>query len=252
MISNLALALTLAAVNAAHAGVYIETAERDKDKVVGTQKTWVQGGKMRVESAKSISIWKDDAFTILDPRKKTYTVMDRAAMKAMGERMNGAMAQLANMPPEQRAMVERMMGGGGPGQKPALKIEVVDTRRSETVDGRSCRLWDMKVNGAMKQRSCAVGYALLPGHEDLQALFRQMASFMEEMRKAMPQMEMELDTSDTARMNGYPVLTRDYANGKPNGKERRLVAWREEAVAAAKFDVPAGYKKREMAEARGR
>ncbi len=247
------LVLSLALAGVANAGVYVETAEREAKggKVTAMQRMWLQGGVLRMETGGTITLWKGDAFTMIDPREKTYTVMDRATLKQLGAQLGGAMAemdaQLANMSPEQRAMVERMMGGNMPGKNAAMKIEAVDTGRAEVVDGRSCRLWDVKRNGAMHQRHCVVAYGTLPGKEDFQSLFKKMAALAEDMREAMPQVDLEMDSAELAKLNGYPVLTRDYKNGKPSGAERRMTVWREEAVAAEKFQVPAGYEKREFA-----
>ncbi len=242
---------SLALSSAASAGMYVENVEKEikSGKITDTQRMWIQGDNLRVESGGSISLLKGETLTIIDPDDKTYWVMDRAAMQAMAARLGGAMAQmesqLAGLPPEQRAMAETMMGSNLPGKKPALKVEAVDLGRTESVGGRSCRLWDLKINGAVRQRHCVVPYAALPGKEDFQALMKKLAAFMEQMREAMPQMEVEMDDAAMEKLNGYPVLTRDFANGKPAGTERRMTEWREEPVPAAQFAVPAGYKLRD-------
>ena len=60
-------------------------------------------------------IFRDDLFLMINHDDKTYTVIDEATLEQIGSRMSAAMtkmeAQLAQMPPEQRAMMEKMMQG---------------------------------------------------------------------------------------------------------------------------------------------
>jgi len=243
--------IALAGATASHAGVYIESIERDtaSGKTGETHRFWAQGGNARVEAGARFTLMKGDAVYVIDTKKKSYFLLDRAAMKrlagqmgALREQMN---AQLANVPPEQRAMVERMMGGGMAGAA-AQSIATVDTGRSEKVDGRACRVWDVKLNDQVTQQHCVVPFEALPGKEDLRAIVERMAALTEELRKAMPQMEASM--SDVGGgMNGYPVLTRYYERGKPSSRERRVSAWREESVPADKFALPAGYQQRDIA-----
>jgi len=247
-----ALALLLACAAAAHAGVYIESVEKDtKSKKAGeTHRFWAQGGNARVEAGATTTLLKGDAMVVIDAKQKSYFVLDRAAMKRMAGQMNAMRdqmnSQLAGLPPEQRAMVERMMGGGSMAGAAAPTIATVDTGRSEKVDGRTCRVWDVTMNAQVTQQHCVVPFSGLPGKEDLRAIVERMAALSEELRKALPQMDASM--SDVAGgMNGYPVLTRYYERGKPSGRERRVSAWREESVAGDKFEVPAGYKQRDLA-----
>jgi hypothetical protein len=247
-----ALSVLLASAAAAHAGVYIESVEKDTrtGKAGETHRFWAQGGNARVEAGATTTLLKGEAMVVVDAKQKSYFALDRAALKQIAGRMNamrGQMnAQMAGLPPEQRAMVERMMGGGGMTPATAPKIETVDTRRGEKVDGRACRVWDVKLDGQVVQQHCVVPFGALPGKEDLRAIIDRMAALTEELRQAMPQMEASLQ-GVAGGMNGYPVLTRYYERGRPSGRERRVSAWREESVAADKFEVPAGYEQRDLA-----
>ena len=242
----------------ASAGVYIETADKApgaKAKLVTAQRIWVQGGSARFEAEGQVTLLKGDALYILDPAERSYTVVDEAAAAKLGKQLNDPTAQmreqLAGLPPEQRAMVEQMMGGRMPGPAaPRAKLEAVDTGRSETVDGRSCRNWLIKRGGVTDEQHCVVAFGTLPGNEDLRALFARMAKLFEALQGAMPQLAeggFEDEAAVVEKMNGFPVLSREYANGKPNGAETRVVAWRAESVPASQFAIPAGYKQRELA-----
>src|SRR6185369_7100949 len=135
-----------------------------------------------------------------------------AAMKRMQE-------QMKNMKPEQRAMMEKMMGnkipggmGGVGGDKPDV-WEAKNLNKTGDVEGRTCQVWTMSRNGALFEELCVVPYSSLPGKENLDKVFKDMAAAFADLAKASP-------TADqTARafaaINGYPVRTRFYeADGK--------------------------------------
>ena len=77
--------------------------------------TSAQGGAMRVESnsGDSVMIFNKDVIYLINPREKSYAIMDRETMKRMADQINPALKQmreqLAKMPPEQREQMEKMM-----------------------------------------------------------------------------------------------------------------------------------------------
>jgi hypothetical protein len=103
----------------------------------------------------------------------------------------------------------------------------------------------MSRNGALFEELCAVPYSSLPGKENLDKVFKDMAAAFADLAKASP------NADQTARafaaINGYPVRTRFYdGDGKFRPTETVLTKWVEESIPASTFDVPAGYKKMAM------
>jgi hypothetical protein len=49
-------------------------------------------------------------------------------------------------------------------------------------------------------------------------------------------------------VGGFPVRTRSYEDGKLGTKEQLVKVWREETVPASLFEIPAGYKQKQMGE----
>jgi hypothetical protein len=49
-----------------------------------------------------------------------------------------------------------------------------------------------------------------------------------------------------SRVNGFPVRTRGYENGKLGNSEQSVSQWREEDIPASMFEVPASYKQKQM------
>jgi hypothetical protein len=246
------VAVILAAFSpVAFSGVVIETLERDvtsQKPAAAVHKMYVQGGVARIENdSDNIMIVKNDKMYVLDPKGKSYTVFDKAAAEALAKQINAAMAnmrkQMADLPPEQRAQMEAMMSGqmgGLTGAPKASQLTVVDTGRTDKVDSRSCRIWHIKRDGVLDDELCVVAYSTLPGKEDMTAVFKNFAKIFASFASTFPQISEEF-TSYT-RINGFPVRTRGYNNGKPDGSETVLKSWREEALAPSLFNVPAGYR----------
>jgi hypothetical protein len=127
-------------------------------------------------------------------------------------------------------------------------VEAFDTGKSDKVDGRTCRVWDIKRNGELDDQLCVVPYSSLPGKENFQAMFANFAKVFEEMAKSVPMLAgmMTNEFAAQAKVNGFPVRTRGYDDGKLGDTEHNLSVWREETIPASIFTVPAGYKQKQM------
>jgi hypothetical protein len=240
-------------VTTAFAGVRIETVTRDiKTQVASgpSQIVQVQDGKVHASMGKSDGmILKNATIYIIDDKRKAYREMDKATMQRTMDQAGAQMAQmqeqLKNMPPAQRAQIEKMMGGNMPGAGEKAVYESRDTGKSDSVEGRRCRVWNLLKNGKVNEELCVVPFSSLPGKEDMQKTFKEMAAAFEGLSKSVP------GVGDSAKarnaINGYPIRMRSFDDaGKPRGMEQVLKSWAEESMPASTFDVPAGYKKEAM------
>ena len=255
-------------VSNAHAGIYMEMSRQDFEtgKITVRDATFLQGGKMRTESQDGgqITIFKDGTVTQLDRAKKTYRVIDKAAMGEMAGQMNDAFAKLnekmAKMPPEQRAQMEKMMSqmGGRPGSPAAPKTrvtDVVDLGSSGSAGGRSCRLWNRTVDGVPDEQYCIVTKGSLPGADEAMKTFKAMGDFFAQMQNSMRAQGGAAATAGAGvgnmfsqemrifdKMNGVPVSTRRFAaNGKLESTADVISKWQEQSVPESQFEIPAGY-----------
>jgi len=238
----------------ASAGVYVELVDRDiaSGKTELSQKMYVQGGLGRfVDADGRATVIKDGTMYIIDDADKSYIAFDKATMEQLAKKINSAMAQmkeqLAKLPPDQRAQMEQMMPGMVDGEKKWV-VEAFDTGKSDKVDGRSCHLWDIKRNGELDDQLCVVPYSSLPGKENFQAVFANFSKVFEEMAKSVPMLAgmMTNEFSAQSKVNGFPVRTRGYEDGKLGNSEHSMRVWREEAIPATMFTIPAGYKQKQM------
>jgi len=253
------IAVGLLAAHTASAGVYAELFDHNltTNSSQLKQKMYVQGGNGRIVDAEGrATIIKDGTLYIVDDSDKTYVVFDKPTMEKLAKNLNEGMAQvkeqLAKLPPEQRAQAEAQMGPAAAallhGGEQQWTVDVKDTGKSDKVDGRACKLWDVTRNGELDEQICVVPYSAMPGKEDLQKVFGSFARSFEEMAKSVPMLAgmMASEFSAQVKANGVPVRRRVYDNGKLGDEETLVKTWREEAIPASMFEIPAGYKVKPM------
>jgi hypothetical protein len=158
--------------------------------------------------------------------------------------------QLAKLPPEQRAQVEKMMGSqSGPAGAKEKTQEFRKTSRTDKVAGYSCSYVEMLEDDIVQNEFCVVPTASLKGSADLMAAAQKMQAMLEDMLKSLdsPWMKQMIarQQMNYAQIGGIPVLTRRFENGKAT-VETTLRAIRSESLPASTFDIPAGFTKQDM------
>ena len=237
---------------AAFAGVYVEMVNREAGSEELAQKIYVQNGLGRfVDADGRATLIKNNTMYIIDDKDKSYVAFDKATMEKLAKKisvqMEQAKEQLAKLPPEQRAQMEQMMPALGGGERKHT-VEALDTGKSDKVDGRTCRVWDIKRNGELDDQICVVPYSSLPGKENFQVVFANFARAFEEMAKAVPMLAgmMSNEFDAQSKVNGFAVRTVGYEEGRLGSNQQVMRVWREEAIASSMFEIPAGYKQKQM------
>src|SRR5215207_8030513 len=112
------IALATLAAHSASAGVYVEMVDHDikANKSTLAQKMYVQNGSGRfVDAEGHATLIKNGTFYIIDDTDKSYVAVDKATMEQLAKKISAAMEQvkeqLAALPPDQRAQMEKMMPG---------------------------------------------------------------------------------------------------------------------------------------------
>jgi hypothetical protein len=247
---------------AAHAGVYFENVEKELDgsKSPVTSKMWFDGGRMRTERSgeRELVIFRSEGMYTIDSQTKTYRVIDKATAEKMGAQVANAKkqmeARMAAMPPEQRKKMEEMMaklGQGGaaamlPGAKQPQR-SLKNAGRSETVAGIKCTVWEVFEDGEKEEELCAAPASSVPSGDEVIRTFKEIGamfkSFTDSLGSRNPADE---PWKDMETINGVPILTREFSDGKATS-EMRLTVVRKESVPAASFEVPAGYTEKKFA-----
>lgn len=199
-------------------------------------------------------IFRGNEFVYVDHEDKSYIVMDEAMLEEVSDKISEAMkemeAQLANMPPEQRAMVEQMMKGRMQGmmgeQREAAPKPRVEALGSGKWQDDSCERYAIYERGAKTQEVCAADLDDIDGGEDVIAAFRSMAAYMEKLTESLP-----MGSEDTInpgelmdQIDGFPVHTIMYRNGVAE-EEMSLDSVTEKDLDPNLFTVPKEYRRQD-------
>jgi len=256
----LASAVLLCVSSVANAGVVMDMVTRDASGTVTERaKIYAQSDKVRMEEggngdAEATMIFLGDRFIYVDHSDKTYVVMDEAMLDEVSAKMNEAMkemeAQLASMPPEQRAMVEQMMKGEMQGmmaqqgeEAPAPRVEATGSGTWQSYD---CQEYAVFEGGEKTQQICAAALDDVDGADEVIEAFRNMAAYISKMTESMPmQPAGQLNPGELMdQIDGFPVHTVDYENGKIV-REASLDSVLEQDLDEALFSAPAGYRQQD-------
>jgi len=250
---------------AAHAGVYLESTDKSlgsNGEKASVSKMWFDGGRMRTERTQpdgdsQIVVFKNQSMYMLEPKSKSYRVIDKATAERMGSQVSEAKKKMeermAAMPPEQRQKMQEMMakmgakGGamaGLAGAKPPERT-VKNTGRTETVAGVKCTIWEAIVDGQKEEELCAAAPSAIPGGDEIMKTFREISSMLSSFTESFGSKGDNQPWHDMEKINGVPILTRDFADGKADS-EMRLTVVRKESVPGGSFEVPAGYAEKKM------
>jgi hypothetical protein len=238
--SLVAVAVAVAVPSLAAAGTYVESVATNHltpQAKPQAMKMWAGNGKFRMEMQGGVvQIFRDQAFYTLNTPAKSFTKLDKAAMDAMTAKADEANKSLeALLPPEQR------------GKKKSQKIErtVKPTDRTETAAiGQSCKVWEVITNGTKVQELCVVEVAKLPNGKELVATMQQVG---EAFKGTAASAGMSEVWQDVKTMNGFPVVTRMYMNGKLF-QEVKTTSMKAADTPESMFTIPAGFKEQKPGE----
>ncbi len=253
--------LALMSIGGAHAATVITMSQAmggDKD----TQTMSLEGDRLRISSSDGDMIYRGDQGKVImvDNETHSYTEMSPDTMKAMKARMDDAMArmkqQMAAMPEAQRKQMEAVMAQRGmpmPGQAPTATPQMTYEKSGEPrkVGQWNCTPFKAMANGQPQADLCIAKLEDLGlTRDDLKALV-SMSSFMgkqmSEMGMPTPPMAADFDSLKKAiGYDGFPIQTRQTAPGGEGQFETTLQSIEHKDVPPATFDLPAGYKKRDM------
>ena len=238
--------VSLLIIAPAYAGVVMNLVSKDaqgniKDTVVFS----AEGDLVRMdESNQGASIlFLGDKMIFLGHKEKSYVVIDDAMMNELQAAMKQMEAQLAAMPPEQRAMVEQMMQGempGGPVAKPRL-----EAMGGDKWDEYACQRYAVYEASEKTLEICAAAFSKVAGGEEVMAAFSGMVTFMQRIVESMPasmaSMVGENPLGYMEEINGFPVQYISFENGKMV-EEMTLDSVSEEDLDPGLFAPPADYR----------
>ncbi|MCI5064307.1 DUF4412 domain-containing protein [bacterium] len=247
--------------------VTIETTENDSSKTVG--KMYVKKNSLRMAqgegagSSSEVMIYEGDAEKLItvNEKQKEYIEITQADMKKLASKMNDAMKQLeeqmANVPPQQRAMMEQMMAGmmGKVKQpKAPAPAKVRKTGDSATISGYHCDKYEVTREGKKTREYWVTSAGALTGGEELRSAFTSLGSFFEEMMSAVsdgPLAQMGSNPyAEFSQITGVPIKTIQYRNGAVV-QQTVIKEIANKEIEAAMFRAPEGYARKSITDQLG-
>jgi len=244
------------------AGVVIEMVSRDlnSNQETSADKIYAEGKMVRIESHQegttdqTTTIFRDETLFIVNHQDQTYHRMDKDSMTRMSSQMSEAMkqmeAELANVPPEQRAMMERMMKGRMPGgmpggtgsDRPQRRIEVGG---DEQVGEYSCTMYTVYRGTEKTQEICAAPVSQIAVAEEAMEAFQAMSRFSKQFAESVQQSPLAVPLDNPFQfldeIHGLPVLVREFEGGRASS-EVFLKSATQQSLSDDLFSVPDGYK----------
>jgi len=233
MIRSAALALVVAAsaVTATANAEDLTISFKSSDGGVATH--YFTKDRVRMNSGKTDTMMEFASGKIvsIDHQKKQYFEMTvdelDATMKGVAAQMEEAMA---NVPPQMREQMAKMMGGGA--------SEVTVTKgATKTIAGYPCQTYTVSMGTTMTQESCN-STALTPPFDP--------ANFQKMSRVSIPMIQgMDKMIKKMSEIQGIALMQRNSTSimGRKSDTSMEATAVSKSAIAADVFALPAGYKK---------
>ena len=242
--ASMLAAAAVVSLSAQSQGITLVQSET-RDGKATTTLTQMDKSHIRTETSSGVFIFDGDAqvMRMVNMEKKSYTEITKAQMQEMSKQMAGMMEQLKNMPPEQRAMMEKMMKGRGmPGAGPASAPITYKATGSDKAGQWACAKYDGMRAADKIVELCTVepkALGLTPADFEVAV---QLAEFM---KSLMPQMANQIALYGTPAeqgFSGYPIRQTHYSNGKVTSVNE-LKEIKREAIPASAWQAPAGFKR---------
>ena len=262
---RLALACVLFALggSAAWAGVVIEmevTGPGAAGKPV-TDTIYVEGTTIRMDPHASRGdgnmsmLFRDDTMWIIDHDEKQCQTIDKDGLESLSAQLGGAMAemeaQMAQLPPEQREMMKKMMKGRMPGMGEEALPRRIENGAAEQVGEFACTVHTLYSGDAKVWEVCAADDNAVSEFSEAKGAFDAMSAFAEQLRESLKQLPfadmMNTPFYDMNAVGGVPVRVRTFAGGTMQS-ESVLKAVTHRDFDEAFFSVPKGYKVKSLAD----
>lgn len=210
----------------------------------------IKDGQARMDDANSPT-WtlfdtSDDSLIAVDPDQKTWTSLDQETMEKAAGQMNAAMAemrkQLEQMPPEQRAQMEKMMGDMMGAGGTAVETKVDRTGETLRKAGHDCEQVFMSVGRMSRSELCVVDPDELDIPDADSAVLDAMQERMMKFAETMSQTFGAAPTFDFDSLGGLPVYMKQ--DDEPAGQVLEGVT--HSGIDADLFRIPDGYREEKI------
>jgi hypothetical protein len=206
----------------------------------------VGGAHMRTDAGNVSTLFDvgSGRLLLVEHDKHQYMDMAKVADRA-GAAMGQANAAMANLPPEQRAMIQQRIGAVA-GMSAKVDVHVTATGASDRVAGYACQVYRTEVNGRHSADSCLADVSdagiSAADRATLRDAFQQIKSMSETMSAGMFKSPINDVPADK-----FPVRITMYGDDAGKIQTVQLKSIAATAAEAADFAIPAGYSEKQIA-----
>jgi len=193
--------------------------------------------------------YKTGQITMIDNKKKQYSVVTKEDMQALQARLQDAMnspemkkaqEQMKNLPPEVQKKMEAMMGGG------AASVDVQKTGTSRKIAGYNCDNWTMTMGSISRTEQCLTTELQFPAEawntyrDFAQSMLQSLGSMAGPMAKGMGQIAEKMK-----EMKGFPLASATVVSvmGHSTTTTSEVTDIKKGPIPASAWEIPAGYTK---------
>lgn len=200
---------------------------------------------------------------VIRHQNRSFVILDPESIVVLGSEMRAAMseanAQIETLPPEQRAVVRRMLeaqlGTAKDAPKPPPST-VLETSDRKTINRLPCRRYQVYRQGELIREVWAAPWSEVSGAREAFTTLHAMSDFYSGLMSSFEQLAatgfgggFALDQhpfDDLKHMDGFPVLTRNFVNGSL-ATEVVLRSVEAQDLDPAGFAPPEGYRQTALA-----
>jgi hypothetical protein len=206
------------------------------------------GVRVGAASAATAFIFKDQTMFVIDNTPRSAQVFKHATLDQVATQLDISVKRsqdtAANLPPDKRAMAEEMaanMKQFSERRRQPVPRDYSRTNRTESVDGRPCRIWEERESGARRVEFCVARIAAVPGGADILHGMQVLSQYWHGSRFALGvEFGPAAWWSGIESLGGVPILIREFKDDKAVA-ETRLTGMRTDIPSTALLDIPAGY-----------
>lgn len=202
-------------------------------------------------------IIKDGRSFIVDHAQKFWSEVDARALRQMEQDLQlaaGAFDQkIAQMPPEQRELIVEQISGPLPETGPR---EIETTADQADQSGFPSRRYRILASGTLVREIWATPWEKVPGAAEIKAAQSAMEAYYQRLTAVFAGVKSQVlgvqlynspenPFADFGKIDGFAVVTRNFADGRSLA-ETVLLEVKEEELPASAFAIPEGFAQKAM------
>jgi hypothetical protein len=249
--NHLLLALALAS-GSVHAGAVLKVATKDTSgKTFPDEVYYAQNGMMRIDSLDAqgnvvrMDIIRDGVIWEANTRDRTFSRIDQQSVgSAVGAENSKLQAMMANLPADQRAMMQARVAQLG---QRRTDTTFTDTGRSDQSAQYSCRVWQEQRHGGASTEYCVVAASSLPDGGELASSMKTAFATANKIIAGVPMMAPRAEhLTRLEKMNGFPVRWRSLSSAGATEDEHVLTSAQSQNLPTDTFAIPQGFSEKPL------